>query len=270
MNVLIDNAPLNIVPLTVEQYHAMLDVGVLEEGAPIELLDGLMVYKDCRDKSDVPVTTKPHVNVFVDDVELALVALNVDQYHGMIRAGVLPEGAPIELIDGLLVWKDRRGAEGEVMTVDPNHADTLEVVAELLRELLRDVHPRVHVRCQQPVTLPPRQEPEPDIAIVHGPPGTYRQRHPSRSEVLLVVEVASSSLAGDRSTKQSVYAAAGIPNYWIVNLRNKTVEVYGAPLPADGCYDAFQAFQSSEGLQFELLGHKLWLNVASIFSTAEN
>ena len=90
-----------------------------------------------------------------------LVPLTVDQYHRMIEAGILPEGEPIELIDGLLVRKDRSAAGAGPMTV--GHAHRL-VVTRILNLGAR-LHPfNCHVYSQNPITLPPRQEPEPDGA----------------------------------------------------------------------------------------------------------
>src|SRR5215472_13831201 len=93
--------------------------------------------------------------------------INVEQYHQMIRLGILPEGAPIELIDGLLVWKDRRARGGAPVSHDPRHASTIS----RLQRLGQRLEPfDCHLRIQLPVTLSDTSEPEPDAAIVKGPP----------------------------------------------------------------------------------------------------
>ena len=91
------------------------------------------------------------------------------------------------------------------------------------------------VRQQDPIALDDESEPEPDVAVVPGGRRDYRAEHPSRP--VLVVEVAESSLRFDRRHKGSVYARAGLPEYWIVNLIDRRLEVYRHPAPA-----AFAAF----------------------------
>jgi Uma2 family endonuclease len=148
----------------------------------------------------------------------------------MIEAGILAEGEPIELLDGLLVRRNR----GEGMTTHPLHSLVvsklnIRVVAAL------DALP-CHVRIQSPLTLPPRDEPEPDLAIVLGQPADFALRHPGPTDVTCVIEVAGSSLTRDRTIKQRIYATAGIPQYAIANLVHFRVEVFEGPDPAKGRY----------------------------------
>ncbi len=165
-------------------------------------------------------------------VELAepgtrLMPLHVDQYHDMIAKGILPEGAPWELIDGLIKAKNR-GAVGESpMTVGLEHSWAVTNLEEFNRRLSRL---GCHMRTQQPVTLPPYNEPEPDGAIIIGPKSAYRKRRPGARDVACVIEVADSSLRDDRTSKQRVYANSGIPQYVIINLPDRVVEVYTQPL----------------------------------------
>lgn len=158
-----------------------------------------------------------------------LVALTVDQYHRMISTGVLEEGEPVELLDGVLVPKDR----GDGMTMSPEH--------RLAMSRLMRLAPRIealggHLQLQGPLTLVPHQEPEPDGMLVRGKPEDYTGRHPAPDDVGCVIEVSSSSLERDRTTKQRIYADAGIPQYVIVNLVDRRVEVYEEPKPGTGHY----------------------------------
>jgi Uma2 family endonuclease len=89
------------------------------------------------------------------------------------------------------------------------------------------VAPGFHLRVQLPLALDPDSAPEPDLAIVAGSVRAYRVTHPTSAS--LVVEVADSSLAFDRSWKASIYARAGIADYWIVNLVDRLLEVYRDP-----------------------------------------
>jgi Uma2 family endonuclease len=142
--------------------------------------------------------------------------LSVDQYHAMIRAGILTEDDPVELLEGWLVVK---------MPKNPQH----RVVTQLTREALAQViPPGWYVDAQEPITTMD-SEPEPDIAVVRGERRQYLDRHPGPEDVALVVEVADSTLQRDRSSKRRLYAASGIPVYWIVNLLEGQFEVYTEP-----------------------------------------
>jgi Uma2 family endonuclease len=159
--------------------------------------------------------------------------ITVDQYHRMIKTGILREGAPIELLDGVLVYKDRSARGKDPATVAPLHS----VIVSLLAELNARLEPLgCHMQIQGPISLPPHHEPEPDGAIVKGAPRDYTKRLPGPDDVCCVIEVADSSLAHDRATKLRVYAEAGIPQYVIVNLVDSQIEVYEQPVPAEGRY----------------------------------
>jgi len=146
--------------------------------------------------------------------------LSVEKYHEMIRQGILTENDRFELLDGILVRK---------MTINPPHA----LATELLREVLNGVLPEGwHVKSQRPLTLA-ASEPEPDGMVVRGKLRDYGDRHPSPSEVALVIEVADATLATDRTLKMALYAQAGIPVYWIVNLIDRRIEVYTEPTGAE-------------------------------------
>ena len=159
-----------------------------------------------------------------------IVPLTLEQYHGMIAAGILAEGEPIELLDGLLVRRSR----GEGMTTHPQHALAVSTLTMLLVPAVAGTG--CHVRVQSPVTLPPRDEPEPDLALILGRPADFADRHPGPADVTCVIEVAGSSLERDRTIKQRIYAAAGIPQYVIINLVQARVEVFEKPDSAKGRY----------------------------------
>lgn len=149
-----------------------------------------------------------------------VVPLTVDQYHRMLETGILAEDEPVELLDGILVRKDR----GEGMTTKPLHASILSRVLTVMPALAG-----CHLRVQDPITIRPRHEPEPDAAIVRGRPEEYDRRHPGPDDVVSVIEISESSLEHDRTTKLRIYAAAGVPQYLIVNLVERRVEVYEDP-----------------------------------------
>jgi Uma2 family endonuclease len=182
------------------------------------------------------------------------VPLTVDQYHEMIATGILREGDSIELIDGILVRKDRSARGSNPMSHEPSHASGVQA---LLRRLCPVEERGFHLRGQLPVTLGTMREPEPDLALVRGPEEQYRDQHPGPRDIVALVEVSDSSLTFDRTTKQRLYASAAIPIYWIVNL----VEVYQDPQPAEGRYARRTDYLRGQTVTLTL-GPDLEVNVA--------
>ena len=141
----------------------------------------------------------------------------LDEYHTMIKTGVLTDGEPYELLEGYLVKKMSRGELHDA------------AIQALLKRLVRLLPTGWDLRAQCAVTLGSDSEPEPDFTIVRGDETAYRDHHPGPSEIGLVIEVSHSSLAIDREDKGRVYARAGIPVYWIVNLVDRVIEVFTQP-----------------------------------------
>src|SRR5262245_59218379 len=138
-------------------------------------------------------------------------------YDRLIECGVLGPEDGIELLDGLLVVREPQGQR---------HATAVGLARAALE---RAFGRAFHLREEKPIALDDRSEPEPDIAVVPGRLRDYVAAHPSRP--ILVVEVADSSLALDRGRKGGLYARAGIPDYWVVNLLDDVLEVYRKPAP---------------------------------------
>jgi Uma2 family endonuclease len=135
------------------------------------------------------------------------------EYDRLVELGVF-EGERVELLDGVLV------------TVSPQGSRHAAVVSRLTRMLVAAVGGRGVVRVQLPFAASDTSEPEPDVVIAPPAEDDYVTGHPSSA--LLVIEVAESSLAYDRR-KAAKYAAAGVPEYWIVDLDANAVEVHSAP-----------------------------------------
>ena len=148
--------------------------------------------------------------------DVTLYALSVEQYHEMIRHGILRSGDQVELLEGLLVQK---------MTKNPPHVLSAKLTADALRGR---VPAGYHVAMENPFTTT-ASEPEPDVAVVRGSPRDYSDRHPTPVEMALIVEVADSSVGRDRGIKRRLYARAGVPVYWIVVLPERVIEVYADP-----------------------------------------
>ena len=162
-----------------------------------------------------------------------LVRFTVDDVQAMLRAGLLPEDATVELLDGCLVRVDRATVGGDPMAHSPGHRYSVRRLTALAADI---DSPDRHVQIQLPLVCSPTQAPEPDFAIIRGPDTDYLDRLPTAADALCVIEVADSSLERDRDEKRPIYARAGVPQYIILNLRNRTAEVYADPDRANGVY----------------------------------
>ena len=176
-----------------------------------------------------------------------VVPLTVEQYHRMLETGDLAEGEPIELLDGLLVPKDR--CEGSF--VKPLHR---LVVSRLMRLAPRLEALGCDLQLQSPITIEPSHEPEPDDLVVRGGIEDYVDRPPGPENVTCLIEVAESSLDRDRTTKQRIYATAGIEQYVILNLVDLRAEVCKDPRPAAGRYSSMQILGREDALALRIPG----------------
>ena len=140
------------------------------------------------------------------------------EYERLIECGVFEPGERIELLDGLLVVREPQGTR---------HATAIRRVIAALRLALGE---RWQIDSQLPIALDDDSEPEPDVAVVPGDARTYRDAHPSRP--LLIVEIAESSYRIDREYKTGLYARAGIPEYWILDVAREALEVHREPQPS--------------------------------------
>ena len=141
----------------------------------------------------------------------------VDDYHRMADVGLIGPDERTELLDGEVVYK---------MTINSRHAACVKRLARLLMGML-DV--RAVIGVQDPVRLDDRSEPEPDISVLKPRDDDYQAAHPMPVDILLLIEVADTTLQLDRHVKVPLYAAAGIAEVWLVDLNAATVEVYRDP-----------------------------------------
>ncbi|HEV8683317.1 MAG TPA: Uma2 family endonuclease [Actinomycetota bacterium] len=140
-----------------------------------------------------------------------------DHYERMGRAGILGEDDRVELIEGQIV---------EMPPIGSRHAGTVNY---LIAVLVRGLGDRAVISPQHPVRLSDLSEPQPDVAILRPRPDSYRDSHPRPEDILLLVEVAETSVAFDRSVKLPLYARVGIPEYWLVDLKGGVLEVHRSP-----------------------------------------
>jgi Uma2 family endonuclease len=148
--------------------------------------------------------------------------MSSERYLGLVEAGVLGPDDRVELLEGVIVG---------MTPSDPPHAAAVSQIDRVLQLAIGD---RAVVRVQLSFVAGSRSVPEPDLLVAPGRHRDYRLAHPRRA--LLVVEVSDSSLPQDRLTKAAIYAAAGVPEYWIVNLRDRRLEVHREPIAAEARY----------------------------------
>jgi len=142
-----------------------------------------------------------------------------EEYHRMAEVGILKPSDRVELI------------RGEIIEMSPIGRRHRAFVYNLTRLLARRLPDHAIVSVQSPLALADDTEPEPDLAVLRRRDVPYKEREAWAEDALLVIEVADSSLAYDRSTKLRLYAAAGIPEYWVVDCAAESVEVYRTPDP---------------------------------------
>jgi Uma2 family endonuclease len=174
----------------------------------------------------------------------------VGEYHRMIEAGILGEDEHVELMSGTLVAMTPQGSRHAV------------VIQRLTTALVRAVGDDLAVRPQLPLTLSEDSEPEPDLAVVRASDAPLEGPHPGSA--LLVVEVAGDSLRLDRQSKAVLYARAGIPEYWIVNLAESAIEAHSDPDPVAGAYRSSAVVRAGETLVSRTLTD-LVIDVARLF-----
>ncbi len=151
-----------------------------------------------------------------------LYRMTVEQYESLIASGFFAERDDVHLIDGYVVNR---------MAESPLHGTVCEAIRMAMGAILLAVA-GWHTRSEKGVRIPSRTSiPRPDLAVVRGTPRDYLKRYPDAADVALVAEVSISSLDKDRALAD-IYAAGGIPVYWIVNLVDRQVEVYSDPSPS--------------------------------------
>jgi Uma2 family endonuclease len=146
-------------------------------------------------------------------MSITIARWTIEQYHKLVNAGVLIDRR-VELLAGDIIEMSPEGVFHAVYCGD---------AVDYLKQLLGN---RAKVREAHPITLPNDSEPEPDIAVVIPSPTRYLDHHPYPADIFWLVEYADSTLTKDLNIKQQIYAAAGIREYWIVNLQALELMVF--------------------------------------------
>lgn len=176
---------------------------------------------------------------------------SVDEYHRMLETGILSEDDHVELI------------EGEIVKMSPLGSHHVACVNRLNGLLSRIVGQEVIVSIQNPVRLDDYSEPEPDIALIRPRDDFYAQSLATSADVLLIIEVADSSVEVDRKIKLPLYAGAGIPEVWLANLPEDRVEAHSEPV--NGVYQKVRIAKRGDELSSESIP-TLSVNVDVVFS----
>ena len=141
----------------------------------------------------------------------------VDDYYRMGEVGILSPDAHVELVDG------------EIKRMPPIHPPHASIVHRLNAVLARKLHGNVVVGIQSPIRLDDFNEPQPDVTVLRFRDDYYGSQHPTPDDVLLIVEVADTSLRYDRDEKMPRYGRAGIPEAWLVDVQAGTITVFTEP-----------------------------------------
>jgi Uma2 family endonuclease len=168
-------------------------------------------------------------------VTVALHRWTIDEFYRMAEVGILEPEARVELIDGVVV---------DMSPIGPGHGGHVKRGIRVFTRLLGD---QALLSVQDTVRMGPRFGPEPDLAILRPRADDYTESNPIAADILLIIEVAETSLAFDRETKALLYARAGILDYWIVNLVDNQIEVHRDPT-AEG-YTSVEIKQRGDTIQ---------------------
>jgi Uma2 family endonuclease len=184
---------------SVDEYHRMIEAGILKESEPVELLEGWISYLVPRG------APAPELRRWT-----------VDEYYRLLDIGVLGEDERVELLEGWIVQQMPRNSP---------HETAVQKAGKRFRAILPAGW---DVREQKVVSLSDSQ-PEPDCAVVAGDEDSYTGSHPTPAAIAIALEVSDSTLSVDRNWMGRIYGRAAIPVYWIVNIPDRQVEVYTDP-----------------------------------------
>jgi hypothetical protein len=168
--------------------------------------------------------------------------------EAMVRIGIIPEDATTELLHGVIVLKDRSARDEEPTMIGQDHRKCVERLSAL-RKAIDDA--TRHVESQQPLVCSDIHQPEPDFMVLRGTLDAYTSL-PIASDAFCVVEVADSSFERDAGIKLYGYARAGVSQYVIINLRNRTAEVYTGPDTTAGTYPPPRIVAEGQSLELRI------------------
>ena len=182
-------------------------------------------------------------------VRLKRKSFTVEEYHQLAEVGILKPDDRVELING------------DIIAMSPIKSSHAGMVTGMLEILIIKLYKKATVICQSPITIANHSEPEPDIVIAHYNRDSYRLQHPTPEDIYVVIEVSDTTLEKDREVKHPLYAKAGIPEYWIINLNDRQIEIHRQP--KNGEYH-FKQIISQEAV-IDCTSVELSLNYSDLF-----
>ncbi|MBK1988613.1 Uma2 family endonuclease [Sphaerospermopsis aphanizomenoides BCCUSP55] len=182
-------------------------------------------------------------------VQLAKRRFNISQYHQMNEAGILTEDDRVELIHGEII---------EMSPIGRRHATCVRRLINLLSQLLAE---QAIIDSQNPIILNNLSEPQPDITLLKPRADFYEAGHPQPQDILLLIEVADSSIEYDREVKIPLYASSGISEVWLVDIYEQVIIVYCQP--TDNGYSEIKTFRQGDILEIQAFP-EIQLNVDNI------
>lgn len=174
---------------------------------------------------------------------------NLDEWRRLGEANIFPPGSRLELINGEIL---------EMAPIGFNHAGHVIRLNHFFAKLIGDM---AVINIQNPLQLGDLSEPEPDFMLLKPNPDFYSSRHPAASDVLLLIEVSDTSLAFDQKQKLRLYALHGIPEYWLLNLNDNSVEIYRRP--HGDAYEQKSTLRAGDSISLSQLPD-IALNIADI------
>lgn len=171
-------------------------------------------------------------NIGVMELARKRYPISVEMYHVMAEHGAFAPDERVELIDGEII---------EISPIGSRHARCVNFLTNFLNRMFAEQY---IISVQNPIVATDNTEPQPDISVLRYREDFYKDAHPSGSDVLFVAEVADTSVEFDRSKKIPKYAAAGIPEAWLIDLESERVEVHS--LPKETTYGLVKIYQRGE------------------------
>jgi hypothetical protein len=176
----------------------------------------------------------------------------------MVHKQILPEDSTVELIDGEFVYRNRFELRGDTIVLGRKHAYVVTALAALGSAISNENR---HVWTQASLICNETHAPIPDAIVLRGALDDYRDRFPTAADALSVIEVADASYERDAGEKLAGYARAGVQQYIIINLRNRTAEVYTTPDTAAGTYPPPHVITAEDELRLRM-GENEFLPIA--------
>jgi Uma2 family endonuclease len=178
----------------------------------------------------------------------------VKEYYKLAEVGILKPTDRVELLNG------------EIITMSPIKSLHASITDYIFECLVSQLIGKAIIRSQNPISISNYSEPEPDLVIAHYQKHRYRNAHPTAAEIYLVIEVSDITLFKDRGVKKSLYAEAGISEYWIIDIPNQNIEVYKDL--ENGIYKTTTILRDKEVANFEKFSYSL--AVDAIFLNPSN